>query len=64
MSLTREQWLQMWASVKLIEGSANSSEDYPMNNFFKVLHRSQLKNIKREIKKVKVQIESVIGQME
>lgn len=52
MSLTREQWLEMWISIKKIE-----SEIYffPMRN---------VRVMRPEVDKIKSQIQSVIGQME
>lgn len=55
MSLTREQWLEMWESAKKIERLA----DYL---YFTNLIRSN--EIKVEIRFIKAQIQSVIGQME
>jgi hypothetical protein len=55
MSLTRDEWLQMWESIKKIERLA----DYL---YFTNLIRSN--EIKRECEFIKKQIQSVIGQME
>ena len=53
MSLTRAQWEDMWASIKVIEAMTRRiSEAYV---------RSQ---IRKEVDNIKDQIESVIGQME
>lgn len=52
MSLSREQWEQMWESIKLIERKLN---ELP-------LYRRQTAS--EEIKKIKNQIQSVIGQQE
>ncbi|HYV52409.1 MAG TPA: hypothetical protein VE971_03860 [Candidatus Eisenbacteria bacterium] len=53
MSLTRDEWLKMWESVKTIENLANTLKSPP--------RRQQ---ILWQIKKIKDQIQAVIGQME
>lgn len=53
MSLTREQWIEMWDSAKKIEVNANKLKSPPTKQV-----------ILYEVKKIKEQIQEVIGQME
>lgn len=53
MSLTREEWIKMWDSIKAIEFNANKLKSPPTRQ--KILW---------EVVQIKKQIESVIGQME
>lgn len=52
MSLTREEWGKMWESIKIIEYASDATA------------KTSRLVIKREVEKIKKQIESVIGQME
>lgn len=54
MSLIRAEWEKMWQSVKRIERSVTVA---PSN-------KKEATIILNEVKKIKEQIESVIGQME
>ena len=66
MSLTRNNWLEMWTSVKIIE--FNISELGKDFNQLSPFSRKKINKIIREIttetNKIKIQIQSVIGQME
>lgn len=53
MSLTRDEWCRMWESIKYIEYEIH----LPM-------HKERRKLITDEVKKIKKQIQSVVGQME
>lgn len=55
MSLTREEWLEMWKSVKFIEANLQLSSG--MTSYMQI-------RIFNELHKVKRQVQSVIGQME
>lgn len=55
MSLTRDEWVQMWNSVKRLESVVKNS--FSLGN-------PNRKLALEEIEKVKQQIQSVIGQME
>lgn len=57
MSLTREQWTDMWNSLKKMEVMVNTPTNRPPFG----VHRMNLMCI--EITKMKKQIESVIGEM-
>lgn len=53
MSLTRDEWVKMWKSIKIIE---KINTEY--NRF------GTRVDIERQVIKIKKQIQSVIGQME
>ena len=53
MSLTRTEWVEMWQSVKRMEWIVS-----------RMRHSTNKDNMMREIRKIKEQIQSVIGQME
>lgn len=53
MSLTREQWVEMWKSIKKIEAQS-----------YGLISEAKKKIILAEVKKIKKQIQEVIGQME
>ena len=55
MSLNRDQWVEMWNDIKGIERTVKFCEEIP---------RGRRRLIIDKIKRIKVQIESVIGQME
>ena len=55
MSLTREQWVEMWHDVKAIEKTVKFCSEMP---------RGQRAVTLSKIDRIKVQIQSVIGQME
>lgn len=55
MSLTREQWVDMWTDVKAIEQNVKFCDEMP---------RGKRVIIITKINRVKAQIQSVIGQME
>lgn len=55
MSLTRDEWLEMWNDVKAIERTVQFCSEMP---------RGQRAIVITKIKRVKEQIQSVIGQME
>jgi len=60
MSLTREEWKEMWKSIKKIERTFISIPDVTTT-------RQKIRDIvvaRLEVDKIKNQIESVIGQME
>jgi hypothetical protein len=66
MSLTRDQWIELWGDVKLME--QNTSR---LNKLYKSLgpyDKRVLREIRRDYRyrldKLKQQIQSVIGQME
>lgn len=56
MLLTRDEWLKMWASIRHIENTAKLIPPLRVNG-----PRTE---ILTEVKKIKQQIESVIGQLE
>lgn len=61
MSLTRAQWIEMWESAKEIENLADTiARPYAT----RALIRDRANFIIDETKKIKEQIQSVIGQME
>ena len=66
MSLTRNQWLEMWASLKVME--KNNLELRNTNIYLPptVKHRlyEKLSENHQQIQKMKAQVESVIGHME
>lgn len=47
MSLTRDEWIEMWKSIKYVE-----------------MHETLSKASRKELKKIKDQIQSVVGQLE
>ena len=55
MSLTRDQWVEMWNDIKGIERTVKFCQEMP---------RGQRAIILSKIEKIKNQIQSVIGQME
>lgn len=66
MSLTRKQWLDMWATAKSME--IEIREIRSVAHFCGPLRRNQLLaaslSMKIAVNKIKRDIESVIGQME
>lgn len=57
--MTRNEWKEMWDSVKIIEGLADS-----LIATTSVSKKITGKAIEVQVTKIKKQIESVIGQME
>lgn len=55
MSLTRDEWAQMWESIRKIERLAD---------YLYFTNRLRSIEIKSEAQKIKNQIQSVVGQME
>jgi diadenosine tetraphosphate (Ap4A) HIT family hydrolase len=56
MSLTKDEWAEMWESIKTIE-SIN-------RKVWKKKHYRWANNINWEVQKIKKQIQKVVGQME
>lgn len=61
MSLTRDEWAEMWDSIKKIEFASKDLISTKIE-FQNRRHYSNL--ILREVKSIKDKIESVVGQME
>lgn len=59
MSLTRDEWLKMWNSIKCIESLTIESE---RDNFQAI--QSEWKLMEDCIRDIKKKVQSVIGQME
>lgn len=55
MSLTREQWLEMWDKLKRVEKDVKFAVEMPLIKRQRVLNN---------LEHVKIQVQSVIGQME
>jgi hypothetical protein len=55
MSLTRDEWCKMWESIKRIEYIASR---------LGVVHKLKAMEIQKEVRHIKEQIQSVVGQME
>lgn len=55
MSLTRDQWVEMWNDIKGIERTVKFCQEMP---------RGQRATTLSKIERIKNQIQSVIGQME
>jgi hypothetical protein len=64
MSLTRAQWEEMWKSVKAIENYALQIESKTVWDSRGQVIRSKCDLILNEVREMKEQIQSVIGQME
>lgn len=56
MSLTRDEWLEMWEAVKDIELAYNENAIPP--------HSGHRRSVKKAIVEIKKKIQQVIGQME
>lgn len=56
MSLTRAEWAQMWDDIKRIERAYE--DGYP------VPHSGVRREVREAVKRIKAQIEQVVGQME
>jgi len=56
MSLTRDEWCELWESVKRIE--------YTNAKVWKAKHYKWANDINWEVNKIKDKIQQVIGQME
>lgn len=59
MNPNRNEWLEMWNSIKIIEGLASALQLSPDS-----LNKRTGKAVAIQVNKIKKQIESVIGQME
>jgi hypothetical protein len=55
MPFTEEDWCKMWESIKTIER---------LSDYLSLNRRDIEIKMKKEVEKIKVQIQSVIGQME
>lgn len=64
MSLTRNDWLEMWALIKLIESNTKSIRLRGLNPYDGDTTRKIINQVSIECNKIKKQIESVIGEME
>lgn len=66
MSLTRNQWIEMWETVKMIEAECNHLKFHTIHlqHIPVAIPRQKVRAILKETVKIKNAIESVIGQME
>ena len=64
MSLTRNQWIEMWASIKLIEALSHELANSQFEHVPRRTIRSKMNQNLIEIQKIKDAIQDVIGQME